>query len=580
MHPQLQQHLLNVGLDFDTPPPDKETWQAFLRLLNTEFFAHHNEDKAKPMMAVPALDEPRQFDHRVIAERDKLKAVLAALDKGVCVFDIQGRLILLNAAAKRYLGNVQPLTGENVLRYFKVHDQWSADMMEAPLLLQLIREGSNLRDSDAMLLRDDGSELPVSFVLNPLINKRHVIGSVLVFEDICEHKQVEAALLAAKEAAEKASTAKSEFMTSMSHELRTPMNAILGYGDIILDELGDAPEECDPNMIEELETSIQNILQAGRTLLGLINDVLDLSRLESGKLDIQVEKLDLSKLVAERLKLQEEAIAARGLSVESPPPGTEPAFVLADPRHLAQVVDSLLSNAIKYNKPDGTVRVSLDTPPAHVRLYVEDTGIGMNAEQQTQIFQPFVRMSGRNLSVGTGVGLTLCKHLVEIMGGHIGLESRLDQGTTFWVEFPMGQADAKGILTTGAHRRFLMLYIEDSRTNVSLVTKILKSRPDVGLVSAPNGEMGIELARSHSPDLILLDINLPGIDGFEVLKRIQGVEHLGHIPVIGLSADDTQAALRQAEAAGFYHYMIKPLDKEQFLKAVDTILHIQQKTQE
>jgi signal transduction histidine kinase len=561
IHPLLEQRLRNAGLDSENPP-DQATWQMLLRLLDADY----NQRQAPPPPAAQA-EEDKEFAQRLAAERDKLKAVIAALDKGLCVFDLQGRLQLLNAAAKKYLGEVMPLTGENVLTRFNVHDPWRNIYLSTPALIQLIAEGSGVHDGDAVLLDEEGRVTPVNFTLTPLVSRKHITGAVLVFEDTSHYKQIENALLAAKQAAEQASSAKSEFMTSMSHELRTPMNAILGYGDILLEELEDAPEQCDADLIEELRASVHNILQAGRTLLDLINGVLDLSRLENGKLEIQIARTDVSALLRQRLAGVEEAISKAGLHLENQ--ALTPVYAFADATRLGQVFDHLLSNAIKYNRPQGTICLKIEqTRPEQIRIFVQDSGIGISAAQQSQIFQPFVRMSGRNLSVGAGIGLTLSKHLLEVMDGSIGVLSAPDQGSTFWVELPTGAR----LHSDEEARKFLLLYIEDSRTNVSLVAKLLKAHPQLAMISAPSGEMGVELAHLHHPDVILLDINLPGIDGFEVLKRIKANAHMAAIPIIGLSADDSREALEQARLAGFYDYMIKPLNKQKFIETLNTLM--------
>jgi PAS domain S-box-containing protein len=575
MHPKLRQFLLNAGLDYETPPLDIATWQAFLRLVQEDYA----QRKPTPHVVPPQAEASgNQVEQRLAAERDKFKAVLASLDSGMCVFDTQARLQLLNAAAQKQLGDIKPLNSETVLRCFKVRDQWSDDPMSPPQLIQQIKDGCELKDGDAQLLRQDGSVLPVSFSLMPLINHRKVIGAVLVFQDICLHKKIEADLLAAKEAAEQASSAKSDFMTSMSHELRTPMNAILGYGDIVLEELEYAADDCNEELVEEVRASMQNIVNAGRSLLGLINGVLDLSKVESGKLEISIERVDLAKIIEECIKKHQDALTQAGITLDNQ--AKRAIYAVADPARLRQVLNNLLSNAIKYNRENGTITLKTEAPSiTRVKILVQDTGVGMSAEQQEQIFQPFVRMSGRNLSIGTGIGLTIAKHLLEIMDGHIGVDSVLDQGSSFWVELPTGEAPRGQAESFESGRNYLLLYVEDSRTNVSLVSKLLKVRPDIALISAPSGEMGVELARLHQPDVILLDINLPGIDGFEVLERMQKIDSLKRVPVIGLSADDTPEALEKAQTAGFYEYMIKPLKKERFLELVNTVLSASVKRQ-
>jgi len=207
-------------------------------------------------------------------------------------------------------------------------------------------------------------------------------------------------------------------------------------------------------------------------------------------------------------------------------------------------------------------------------LTIQDTGVGMTLEQQKHLYKPFNRMSGRNLSKGTGIGLTITKRLLEIMGGQIIVQSEVGVGSTFIVDLPTGETvfDVNTIAKQASMRKFLLLYIEDSATNVSLMSNILRERPDIAFISAPSGEMGLELARAHLPDIILLDINLPGINGFEVLKRLRIATATQNIPILGLSADDTIEVLEQAKSAGFYQYMVKPLQKKQLLQTLQAIL--------
>ncbi|MEZ5671974.1 MAG: ATP-binding protein [Thiotrichaceae bacterium] len=249
-----------------------------------------------------------------------------------------------------------------------------------------------------------------------------------------------------------------------------------------------------------------------------------------------------------------------------------PQYALADRARLKQVLINLLSNAVKYNQEKGKIFIRLVqvAPDSEtLRLEVQDTGIGLNAEQKDSVFEPFTRFSGLNLVEGTGIGLTITKRLLEIMDGKIGVESELGVGSTFFVDLPTGETlDSPLDFSSGKHK-YTLLYVEDSRTNVSLVAQILKARPEIALMSAHTGEMGLELAHLHHPDAILLDINLPGMDGFEVLKQLRLAEDTQHIPVLALTAMDNAHHLARGKEAGFMDYIVKPLDIKQFLKTVD-----------
>jgi signal transduction histidine kinase len=555
MHPLLLRQLREAGLEAHQPPRDAASWQAFLSQIDR---------------AYQAAGQKIQLSQ---AEDGQYKIVLESISDGVCAFDQNGKLMLLNAAARTYLefGDEQ-VEAENLLGRFRMRDPWQPDLyLGNDTLLEILTQGGVLRDTDAHLRQEGGRQLPISCAINPLVRQQHVYGAVLVFRDNSAQKATEMELIAAKDAAEKASAAKSDFLSAMSHELRTPMNAILGYAELLKDDL--SAGEVDENGIEDLNYYTAHILEAGQSLLGLINQVLDLSRIESGKIQISADKVDLVTVVEECAQQVMAEIKAAGLVLENRLRGLAPVYVLADQSRVRQVVLNLLSNAIKFNRPDGQITLELaeaEDNPQCARLLVKDSGIGMTPEQQEQVFKPFVRMSGKNLSKGTGVGLTVVKELLDIMEGRIGVASQPGEGSTFWIDLPA--LPARGTLDgeplPGA-RKYLLLYVEDSRTNVSLVTKILRVRPDIGFISAPTGELGVELARAHHPDIILLDINLPGIDGFEVLRRLRACEETRNIPVLGLSADDTLEALQQAKAAGFYHYIVKPLEKNTFLENLD-----------
>ncbi|MCP4696105.1 MAG: response regulator [Gammaproteobacteria bacterium] len=570
MHPQIISQLREAGLTPDSPLKDPAKWQKFLSLVERSYV---DAERRRP--GTPSFRAPNE---RVVEELDKLKAVIASFNDGLCVFDRNAVLLFVNPAAEFYLGiKSVKLDCTSLLAHFKLRDQWQSESyLEISEILQMIKEGGSLYDSDASILQADGRALAISCTINPISDNERVTGAVLVFHDISIHKQLDADLIAAKESAEKSSLAKSDFLSSMSHELRTPMNAILGYGEILQEDLGDPPDGCEEDYLGDLQSYTDHILQAGRQLLGLINNVLDLTRIESGNFDIKINKIDLLEVVKASVQETAGLFKNKGISLDDRSVALKSIRIIADADRLRQVITQLLSNAVKYNNENGSVIIMIEqNVTERVRLLIKDTGIGMTPEQQALIFKPFTRVSGRNLSEGTGVGLTITKELLEIMDGHIGIDSQLDKGSTFWIELPTGltreEADKEKEIPP-ADRKYVLLYVEDSRTNVSLVAKILRARPDVALISAPTGELGLELARAHRPNVILLDINLPGIDGFEVLTRLRAYKETRGIPVMGLSADDSVEALDQARAAGFFSYIIKPLKKSEFLETINSVL--------
>jgi len=563
MHSLLERQLRRAGFDYDTLPTDPVSWREFLLRVERSY---SNADRERHLQ--------QQTVHTPLTEDTlQLQRVMTAISDGLCVLDPQGHLLFCNAAAEHYFAQDAQALQHSVLDYFQFKTSTQELFSTSELLIHL-NTGHAFQDNDAYLFQAQ-QQLPVSCVLNPIIEHQQVIGSVLLFRDMSDIKNVEAQLIAAKEAAEQASQAKSQFLSSMSHELRTPMNAILGYSELLKEDLSVPLEEFETEHIEDMLQYVGNILHAGWHLLELINKVLDLTRIEAGKLEVVIEKVELIDLVKECVSFVMPQAEKNGIQIINEAASLYPKYALVDRGRLKQVIINLLSNAVKYNREAGQVTIQLLPPQAHsIRLEVADTGIGLTAEQKAKVFDPFTRLSGTNVIEGTGIGLTITKHLLEIMDGRIGVESEINVGSTFWLELPTGEvgSEAEEMIDFKAHKHIL-LYVEDSRTNVSLVAQILKTRPEIALMSAHTGEMGLELAHMHHPDIILLDINLPGMDGFEVLKQLQQQEDTQDIPVLALTANDTARNLERGRTAGFFNYIIKPLDIKEFIKSIDEALN-------
>jgi len=395
-------------------------------------------------------------------------------------------------------------------------------------------------------------------------------GIVAFGRDVTERKQAEAALARAKEEAERANRAKSEFLSRMSHELRTPMNSILGFGQLLA--RGDLPATQ--------AKSVGHILKAGRHLLHLINEVLEIARIEAGRENFSLEPVALAPVLQEALGLmrpvaQQHAVELR----ESGWP--QHAFVHADRQRLVQVLLNLMSNAIKYNRPRGFVRLSCaQAADGRWALRVEDGGRGIPADRVDQLFTPFARLGAEQTDVeGTGLGLALSQRLCEAMGGSLVLESTGPEGSVFRVEIDAAEDPLRGLEETGAHpvptaphRDATLLYGEDNLANLSLVETILLSRPGWRTLPALQGQLGVELAREHLPDVILLDLHLPDIPGYEVLRRLRADPRTASIPIVVVSADATPASVERLRAAGADAYLTKPLDVDEFLRAVERFL--------
>jgi len=404
------------------------------------------------------------------------------------------------------------------------------------------------------------------------------IGAERIFfsfvHDITDRKEGEAALILARNEAERANQAKSLFLSRMSHELRTPLNAILGFGQLL---------ECDPQypLPAPQQENVGLILQAGRHLLELINEILDLSRIEAGKFSLSLEAVELLPVFQECRRLVMPAAEARGIRIASTSAGGCNA-VLADRTRLRQVFLNLLSNAVKYNHPEGSVTVSCARRGDALRIGITDTGPGLSQEQQALLFKPFERLDADKQAIeGTGIGLALSKRLVELMHGEIGLESSPGVGSTFWVELPVAELPADRhtqslpvapAAAVAASRLWSILYIEDNAANMRLMERILRKREGVCLITAERPDRGLELAAAQRPDLILLDINLPEMDGYQVLTRLRAMPETRAIPVVGISANAMTKDLERARAALFDGYLTKPLDIPALLETVDKFL--------
>ncbi|MDH5573123.1 MAG: ATP-binding protein [Gammaproteobacteria bacterium] len=398
--------------------------------------------------------------------------------------------------------------------------------------------------------------------------------------DVTSIKQSEQVLIAARDEADHANKAKSEFLSSMSHELRTPMNAILGFGQLL---------DFDPAMSEENRDQVHEILKAGQHLLNLINEILDLSRIESGRLELSLEPVEIAPIITECLELVTTLANKRNITITHNISSS--ATVRADRLRLKQVILNLLSNAIKYNHKGGKVTLEVQAEGTdRQRILVSDTGKGIASEHFDKLFLPFNRLDADNSNIeGTGIGLTITRRIIETMGGTVDVKSEVNVGSTFWIDLPIDSLpdamhehntvnkafDSSTLRSNPDTIQHLVLYIEDNPANLKLVTQILDRRPHIQLLTAHTPELGIELARTRHPRLILLDINMPNMDGYQVMQIFKADEHLKTIPVIAITANAMPRDIERGMAAGFSDYLTKPLDVERFHAVVDKLLSSQ-----
>ncbi len=410
---------------------------------------------------------------------------------------------------------------------------------------------------------------------------QHQIGNLIHAETqrfLIAAQKTNDELESARSEAVNANNSKSEFLSSMSHELRTPLNAILGFSQLM--ETDSPP----PSMSQA--QSIKQIMKAGWHLLELVNEILDLAQIESGKVILSTEPVSLGDVMLDCQTMIEPQAKQREIRLTFSPFKT-PYFVYVDRTRFKQCLINLLSNAIKYNRPGGDVAVECTvTEPGKIRINIRDTGVGLASEQLAQLFQAFNRLGQESgVEEGSGIGLVVTKRLVELMGGTIGAESTIGVGSVFWIEFiqaiapPLAAEEAGQVMPSRAPIPDSMairtvLYVEDNPANLTLVEQLIARRPDLRLICVTTGNLGITFARTNQPDVILMDINLPGISGIEAMKILHADLSTTHIPVIAVSANAMPHDIDEAMNAGFSHYLTKPIKVREFMDTLDAALKL------
>jgi PAS domain S-box-containing protein len=527
--------------------------------------------------------EQKQLDQRLRDQQFYTRSLIESNIDALMTTDPRGIITDVNQQMEALTGCTRDeLIGAPFKDYFT-----DPDLAEAGI--KRVLSESKVTDYELTARSRDGKETVVSYNATTFHDRdRKLQGVFAAARDVTDRKRFERRLQEsnvelerAMAAAKKANLAKSDFLSSMSHELRSPLNAILGFAQLINSDT--------PPPTESQASSIGQILHAGWYLLELINEILDLAQIESGKLALSREPTALDEVLLECQSMIEPQAQKRGIQMTFPQSGIAH-FVDADRTRLKQVLINLLSNAIKYNQANGRVVVECAIisgdrlGPERVRVSVRDTGRGLAPDMMSQLFQPFNRLGQeRSTEEGTGIGLVMSKRLVELMGGLIGVESTVGVGSVFWFELnstnePQLAIDdspeatiAHALVEDGAPLRTL-LYVEDNPANLKLIEQLIARRSDIRLLSARDGSLGIQLARVHQPDVILMDINLPGISGIEALKILREDSATAHIPVVALSANAMPRDVEKGLQAGFFRYLTKPIKIDEFMATLEAAL--------
>ncbi len=540
--------------------------EAEIHRLNAELEQRVLERTAQLADANYALAEREQALRR---SEERLSAILDRSPAMIYMKDLDGRFVFVNQQFERNLGFMRTaVIGRTDHEIFppRLADMYRANDIEA------IRQRAAITVEEPALHEEGGVHVYASskFPLLGLDGQPYAICTIA--SDITGRKHAEDEIKAARLEAERANRAKSEFLSRMSHDLRTPLNAVLGFAQLLAAD----------NLVDEQLECVRQILRGGEHLLDLINEVLDIARIEAGQLSLSPEPVEVREIVGHAVALVAPLARQRRISVVVEDSPLSALSVVADRQRLNQILLNLLSNAVKYNRDAGNVTVNFEqTPDDSLRINVTDTGAGIPPQKLRLLFRPFERLGAESTAIeGTGLGLTLSRGLAEAMGGSVGVVSRIDNGSTFWVELRIASEVAAeriskadpSALEFQAGIPATVLYIEDNIANVRLIERVLNRRPSIKLVTAADGRHGLTRALADQPDLVLLDLHLPDLSGEEVLRQIRAEPTLRETPVIVLSADATPGQVRRLLASGAAAYLTKPFDIQEVLIVLDRVL--------
>ncbi len=525
--------------------------------------------------AIRDITDRKRLETAANVAAERLASAVESIQDAFALFDEQDQLVLCNSVYRRLIGDSLsgPLVGR---RYAEVLEAW-VETIHFPD--EASRE--KFRSERLVRRRDQTSTFDVRMTdgrsLRVIDRQTAEGGTVKTVWDLTEDEQRAEELRLARTAAEAGSAAKSEFLASMSHELRTPLNAVLGFAQLLQ---RDKKERLSPRHLERVD----QILSGGEHLLRLIDDILDLSRIEAGGVSISTEPVSLADVLDEACRSLEQLAVRLQITVAVEPLAPELPMVSADRTRLVQILMNLGSNAIKYNRPDGKVTFTVSTPSkGTVRVTVRDTGMGIPFEKQDKLFQPFQRAGQETGPIeGTGIGLVITRKLAGLMRGDVGFESTPGEGSIFWVSLPAHESGTQSTippakepssdtrLLASGHR--VVLYVEDNPANVTFMKDLLSSFENIHLLIAPTAEMGIEIVRSRRPEIVIMDINLPGMSGLDALRVLRADEHTKDIPIIALTAAASDRDRQRGMQAGFYRYLTKPVKVDELLAALEGLL--------
>jgi PAS domain S-box-containing protein len=545
-----------------------------------------DEDAERFRKNQTATNEKLKLSNKMLlVSQERLRVTLNSIGDAVITTDANARVTLINPMAARLTGfTASEAIGQLVDDVMHIFNRQTGQRTSVPVTESLARGTTKGLSNHTVLIARDSSEHHISDSCAPISDSDgEILGAVMVFRDVTaeylaqqklKDKNVE--LEQATLVAEQASLAKSTFLSSISHELRTPLNAILGFSQLL--------ETGTPALTTQQDQRLQQVLKAGWYLLELINEILDLAVIESGKLSLSRESVSLSEIMGECQAMIETQAQTRGISITFPTVDRT-WYANVDRTRAKQVLINLLSNAIKYNRENGTVEVSCISSEERLTVCIKDTGHGLSAAQMVQLFQPFNRLGQENgKEEGTGIGLVVTKQLIEMMGGNISVTSTVGVGSQFKIELirdvsprlangnvmPSELATQTGKPAEDPWRT--LLYVEDNPANLMLVEQIIQGIPSLRMFSATDGNAGVASARIHLPDVILMDINLPGISGTDAMKLLHLYPATQHIPIIALTANAMLRDIKSGLDAGFFRYLTKPIKINEFINALDDAL--------